>query len=117
MVSVEITLDYYLNTFNCGTGGLIPADFLDLYIAKASRRLEALLTCDDTSAHTEKIQYPICEIAEELYRTEKTRGVKSENIDGYSVTYDEAYSVDKGIVEIAVRNLGNTGLLYLGVEK
>lgn len=113
----NISYSFYFNTYNNGNKGLIPESSFDLYIAKAWRELEPLLTSEYDDEHVEKVSFTVCEIAEELYQSEKIRGIKSENIDGYSVTYADGDSARKNIINIAVRNLGNTGLLYLGVEK
>ena len=113
----NISYSFYFDTYNSDIKGPLPEKYFDLYAAKAWRELEALLTSEETENYSEKINLTVCEIAEELYRGEKTRGIKSENIDGYSVTYADGDFTRKNIINIAVRNLGNTGLLYLGVEK
>ena len=113
----NISYSFYFNTYNNGNKGIVPEKSFDLYVTKAWRELEALLTSEETDDYSEKINLTVCEIAEELYYGEKKRGIKSENIDGYSVTYADDDVIRKNITNIAIRNLGNTGLLYLGVEK
>ena len=113
----NITYSFYFNTYNNGTKGFLTEDSFDLYIAKAWRELEGLLVSEETADYSEKINLTVCEIAEELCQREKLRGIKSENIEGYSVTYADGAFTRKDIINIAVRNLGDTGLLYLGVEK
>lgn len=116
MIKNNLTFGFYFNEYNNGCEGCIPAEKFNLYIAKAKRELEPMLTSADIALHEEKIKLTICEIAEELYGSEDMRSKKSESTDGYSVTYADGDFVHKNIVNIAVRNLGDTGLLYLGVE-
>lgn len=113
----NISYSFYFNTYNNGNKGALPEKVFDLYIAKAWYVLETLLTSEDTAEYSEKIKLTVCEIAEELCRGDKLRGIKSENIEGYSVTYTDGDFIWKNIINIAARRLGDTGLLYLGVEK
>lgn len=43
--------------------------------------------CGDIKNAEESAYYCICAVAEELCRTENSQNIKSESIDGYSVTY------------------------------
>lgn len=113
----DISYNFYFEAYNTGNKGSLPEGEFDLYITKAWRELEPLLTSEYGDEYDEKVRFTVCEIAEELYRGEKSRGIKSESIDGYSVTYADGDFTRKNIINIAVRNLGDTGLLYLGVEK
>ena len=116
MENSSIAYEFYYNGYNCGNDGLIPLQKFYYYITKAWRELESLLTSDCTAEHEEEVKFTACEIAEELYRFDDKRGVKSENIDGYSVTYADEADIRKNITKIAARRLGDTGLLYLGVD-
>ena len=60
------------------------------------------------------IQQCICEIAEALYVEETVGNIKSENNDGYSVTYVDDETTKDKIKRICERYLANTGLLYRG---
>ena len=66
----------------------------------------------------------ICAMAEIDYQEEKkTPGVKSENSDGYAVTYADSGNTTGASGRVALMYqeasiyLGNTGLLYKGVSK
>ena len=115
MESSKITFEFYYNEYNCGNDGPIPAEKFDYYIAKAWRELKFLLTSNYTAEHEKEVKFAVCEIAEELYRIDDKKGVQSENIDGYSVTYTDDNDAKRNIGMLVARRLGDTGLLYLGV--
>lgn len=112
------SLDYnfYFTAYNNNLNGPIPVNDFPLLVVKAWRELEPLLNAVPSEEQKEAVMCAICEIAEEFYRTESRQGIKSENIDGYSVTYADEASVRRRVIDIAVRRLGDTGLLYMGVE-
>lgn len=116
MIEDSLTYDFYCNEYNANTEGIIPLDFFNKYCKKAWRMLETLLTSQYTEEHLDAIGKTVCEIAEELYVFEGRKGIKSESVDGYSVTYADEFNIRKNIVRIAIRCLGDTGLLYLGVD-
>ena len=47
---------------------------------------------------------------------EKRDGKTSENTDGYSVSYDTGESLGSMLYDVVNVYLGNTGLLYAGVD-
>ena len=55
-------------------------------------------------------------MSEILYADEKRDGKTSENTDGYSVSYDTGKSLDGMLYDVARVYLGDTGLLYAGVD-
>ena len=105
---------YYLN-YNNGHDGTLSKDNFDLYIAKAWRELESRLTKEYTQEQENAVFLTVCELAEEICRYDSKRGIKGENIDGYSITYSDDADTCKYIRDIITRRLGDTGLLYLGV--
>lgn len=58
----------------------------------------------------------ICEMAELIQADDKRGGKTSENNDGYSVSFDTTRSLGSLLYDVAKVYLGNTGLLYAGVE-
>ncbi len=112
----KLTYTFYFTTYNNGNEGALDAKTFPVYAVKAWRELESLLTSVPTEEQSEKVLCTACEIAEELHRAESRRGVKSENIDGYSVTYADEIPLGEAVSKIAVRRLGETGLLYMGVD-
>ena len=117
MLKIDVDYGYYYNTYNNGYAGVIPSDSFGMYAAKARYQIEAMLTSDQAEAHTEIIRLCICEVADKLYEDAKKQGIKSENIDGYSVTYADSANAKKDVKNIIIRWLGDTGLLYTGVER
>ena len=116
MENSSIVYGFYYNEYNCGNDGTIPSEKFEYYIAKAWRELKFLLTSDYSAEHEKEVKFTVCEIAEELYRLDDKKGVQSENIDGYSVTYADNNDAKRNIRMLVARRLGNTGLLYLGVD-
>lgn len=121
---VYVGYEYYKNEYY---GTAIPEEIFPRMAMKASRYIDYFtfdrLVDEDTS------QYPIlqvctCEMADLIYGSESSaskREKKSENIDGYSVSYvTEATDgqlmedvLKKKLYSIAKRYLMNTGLLCL----
>lgn len=116
MENSRIGYEFYFNEYNCGDEGPILREKFDYYITKAWRELKFLLTSDYTAEHEKEVKFAVCEIAEELYQLDDKKGVQSENIDGYSVTYADDNDVKRNIRMLVARRLGDTGLLYLGVD-
>lgn len=114
--------DYYVNSW---AGTLIPASEFKQYSAKAER-LVKFVTQHRITEITDEVKNAVCAAAEASYEIRSSvanvpQGVKSENTDGYSVTYKD-YDVDKlkykeqSAMLAAIRQeLSGTGLLYQGV--
>lgn len=117
MTRIDVSYDYYYNTFNCGSGEIIPQEKFDRYIEMAWRELIPLCTSDCTEEQESVVKQAVCLIAEEMYVRTLSGGAEREEIDGYSVTYAQKLPLSRVICDIAVRMLGNTGILYAGVEQ
>ena len=70
----------------------------------------------DGSAFVQLISCAVCEMSELIYADEKRSGKSSENNDGYSVSYETGKSLEASLYDVARVYLGDTGLLYAGVE-
>ena len=116
MQKIDVSYGFYYEKYCNGQKGPLPENSFDIYACKAWRELESVLTCEYNEELSEKVKFTVCEIAEELYLRKDIAGKKSESIDGYSVTYADNNFIRKNIARIALRNLGSTGLLYMGVE-
>lgn len=118
--------EYYKNSF---AGTLIPAKEFPPFAEKVSRYLnyvcrEPVKELLDTYLN-EQIQNSVCAGAEALYELHQTysavpKGIKSENTDGYSVTYTD-FDIEKfrkeesKVIYLALeQELSGTGLLYQG---
>lgn len=123
ITSPYVDYEYYSNTYG---GKTIPKDSFDV----VEKRAEAVLhriTFDRVKQLPEipdLVKDAICAMAEVRYQEEKKQpGLKSETIDGYSVTYESsggtagASGTVKLMYEEAKVYLANTGLLYRGWSK
>lgn len=57
----------------------------------------------------------VCAVCELIYNEEKRCGIKSENTDGYSVTFEENGNFKEKVFDVIRIYLANTGLLYSGM--
>ena len=115
---------YYYNEY---IGRKIPEkDFEELSV-QAQRFVDYVTGGKICGNVTDKVRNAVCAAAEALYDCNSkyvnlNPGIKSENTDGYSVTYQD-YSVadisaeqDKAMYKAVRRALSGTGLLYRGVH-
>ena len=116
MTRPEISFEYYYNEYCGGCRGILDKGAFDKYIIPALREIKCLCAgIKDTDLSCAEVLQCICEVAECMYLAEGTGNVKSENIDGYSVTYSEAEPA-RNLKMVIIKNLADTGLLYAGVE-
>ena len=111
--------EYYFKNFIEAGIGKIPAKQVLFWENKALAELNALTASKIMQEDEENIsiQQCICEIADALYIEENGGNIRSENNDGYSVTYTDGENIHDKIRRIAERYLLNTGLLYRGFDK
>ena len=108
---------YYNDTY-CGE--MAEGDFKRLS-RQASAYLDSV-TFDRIAAVTdekimERVKEACCAVADVLLQKEQRDGIASETNDGISVTYTtEGSTEEQRLYRAAVLYLGNTGLLYRGVE-
>lgn len=115
---------YYTQTF---AGTLVPAEEYPSFARKVENYINYITSHKISKDNVpEEVRIAVCTTVEELYilyqsRSNIPQGVKSENTDGYSVTYadfdfnkfreNEKQVMHDTIVEL----LSDTGLLYRGV--
>lgn len=115
--------DYYCDSF---AGTLVPAEDFITLSAKAERYLD-YITVHKIKAVTKAVKNAVCVAVEALYEMQRSyenipAGIKSENTDGYSVTYnDYDFSAvrkqqEETMLDAFVQELSGTGLLYQGVS-
>ena len=110
---------YYKDTY-CGE--MAEGDFKRLS-RSASAYLDSV-TLDRIPSVTdekikEKVREACCAVADALLRKEQRDGIAAESNDGVSVTYvttTETNANERRLYQVVVLYLGNTGLLYRGVE-
>lgn len=114
---------YYTDSW---AGTLIPAQEFNSFARKAERLINYIVL-GGVQEVTEPIKNAVCAAAEAAYELRQSvanipQGIKSENTDGYSVTYkdytpDALADREKRAMFKAIRQeLYNTGLLYQGVR-
>lgn len=125
---VYATYQYYVETY-CGTA--VPEDVFPRVIRKASQYIDYFNFGRITEENVD--EYPIlpdcaCDMAEAVYKmlesSENGREKKSEDTDGYSVTYvtegvdgqSKEEVLKKKLFSIAKLYLSETGLLYCGTD-
>lgn len=118
--------EYYMTEYG---GRSIPEEAFQSAMLKASAFLNRITYGRITEPYRDEVRCAACELAEmqHLYEQKHAGGtgeVKSENTDGYAVAY-VTEGVDGETQESLLRRkmfaaarvwLGNTGLLYLGVN-
>lgn len=113
---------YYKDSF----GGTLTAEEFNHYARKAERFLNYVIMGEIVDV-TEQIKNAVCAAAEAVAEIRASvanipQGIKSENTDGYSVTYkdyntDELAEREKRAMYKAIKQeLSGTGLLYQGVR-
>ncbi|MBE7031991.1 MAG: hypothetical protein E7401_03405 [Ruminococcaceae bacterium] len=115
MQKVNVDYAFYLNEFCCGGEATLPSGEFEKYIKRAKLEVSGLGGKFYTDFEDE-IRLCLCEVAEVLYSAAKSGNIKAESVDGYSVTFAENYNVRDRLRGIVVQRLGNTGILYAGVE-
>lgn len=110
---------YYIGTYG---GTDISENEWNRVSQKAEQRLNSytfgLLSSPwNDSEWSERISCAICEMSELIYAAEKSAGKVFENNDGYSVSYTDKSLLEPSLYNIACVYLGDTGLLYAGVEE
>lgn len=115
--------DYYTESF---AGTELSAEDFNIQARKAERFID-YVTQHRITEVTEAVKNAVCAAAEALYEvnqqlTDIPNGIKSENTDGYSVTYSD-FDVSKvreeendAMLDAITRELSGTNLLYRGVS-
>ena len=124
---IDTTYEFYQTSYG---GCLIPEKDWKRSVRKAESYLDSILHQVPAENQVELVQLALCESAELVWQDEQQRSehggrrVKSENTDGYSVTYAADGGASDGdgdflaqrIYACLRRYLGHTGLLYAGVD-
>ncbi len=116
MIDVEIVYSDYFDKMSFGQMVALSPDNFEKYIKKAKIFLESILAEDASKSCGNDIKRCLYAIAEEIFKEEKQGSIKSENIDGYSVTFRDQSPAGRRILKTALLYLGKSGLLYAGVE-
>ena len=116
MLKVDIAYDYYLIDYCVGQAPTLSAADFEIYVKRAKVFLESIGSGVSLEGFEDKVRECLCALSEKLYKNDKRGNVKSESIDGYSVSFADSSNPKSELMEIALRYLGKSGLLYQGVE-
>lgn len=94
----------------------IPEKDFEFYREKAQGLLRDFTYGRSDDCDLDEVMYAAVEIAQLLFEGGSRRGIVSESNDALSVTYSEGYDDVKEAYKIARSWLGNTGLMYSGVD-
>lgn len=115
MLVSDVSYEYYFSSYNCGREGkLSPSDF-DFYCRRATEEVALRINNDATEEQKDNLRLAICEVADLISSSAAPHNIKSENIDGYSVTYKDHAPLSSSIASILEKHLSGSGLLYRGV--
>lgn len=115
---MRVDYSFYTDTYG---GTRISQDDWKKISQKAEQRLDSFTfgRCSgewEGEAWCNQAKCAVCEMAEIMQADEKRDGKTSENTDGYSVSYDTRESLGSMLYDVVNVYLGNTGLLYAGVD-
>ncbi len=113
-----VKYSFYVDTY--GGANISEADWkrLSLKAVQHLRQVTYDRLPDDWSneSYANQVNCAVCEMSELIQADEKRSGKTSENTDGYSVSYDTGKTLSGMLYDVARVYLGNTGLLYAGVD-
>ena len=115
---MKVDYSFYADPYG---GNRISEDDWNRISQKAEQRLDSYTVgrCPgdwEGESWSKRAKCAVCEMAEILYVDGKRNGKTSENTDGYSVSYDTGKSLSGTLYDVARVYLGDTGLLYAGVD-
>ena len=115
MLKTDVDYGYYVSSFSVGTQQKLSA--LEFYtcLKPAKAFLESVLCCEEPVEAEKCVKDCLCCLAEEICRQGARRGIKSENTDGYSVTFCQEDN-GRNLLKIVNIYLGNSGLVFAGVD-
>ena len=115
---MKVDYRFYQDTYG---GGNIPESSWKRLEQKAVQRIDdytfGRTDCEWTGmAWENRAKCAVCEMAEILYSIDKMGGKKSENTDGYSVSFESSTTLQRKLYGIAGIYLACTGLMDFEVE-
>ena len=116
MIDVETLYSDYFDKMSFGQAVVLSPDNFERYIKSAKVFLESILAENVSKTCEDDVKRCLYALAEEIFKEEKRGGVKSENIDGYSVTFKDQGPAGRRLLKTALLYFGKSGLLYAGVE-
>ena len=94
----------------------VPEREFGFYRDKAEKLIENLTFGRSRDSELEEVACAETELIQFFFENGGARGIVSESNDGYSVTYADGGEETRAARDIVRQWLGNTGLMYAGVE-
>ncbi len=114
----NLCFEFYFNVFCGGKDGVLLRDVFERYASAAERELCGFVNPEAIKKiPSETLWICLCEIAELLFAAEKNCGIKSERIDGYSVTFLDGDGIRNKIRRIVLQRLEPLGVAFAGVAE
>ena len=115
---MKVDYRFYQDTYG---GGNVPESAWKRLELKAVQRIDnytfGRTDCDWAGKSWEnRAKCAVCEIAEVMHYMDKMGGKKSENTDGYSVSFESSATLQRKLYGIAGTDLAHTGLMDFEVE-
>ena len=116
MLKIDTGFGEYFEKFSHLGSAMLSKEEFDKYIKEAKLFLESMISGDVSEETLDRAKECLFALAEELCLEQKNGYVKSESVDGYSVSFAERCAVEKRLSKIVCLYLGKSGLIYAGVE-
>ena len=116
MLQNKVSYEYYLNNYCMGQAPRLTEEQFGVCEKQARTYLRGICTKEVSENNQDDILACVCAISEEMYLQKEKNGIKTESIDGYSVTFKDGKAAKAELLSIANIYLGYLGVLYAGVE-
>ena len=116
MLKIDTGFGEYFEKFSHSGEARLSKENFDKYIKEAKLFLENVISADLGEENFEKVKECLFALAEEIFEEQKNGRIRSENIDGYSVSFAERSAIAQRLFKIVGLYLGKSGLVYAGVE-
>ena len=115
MLKTDVDYGYYVNSFSDGAEPKLSALDFHTGLNRAKVFLGSIIYCEEPAGIETGVKDCLCCLAEEICRINARKGIKSENTDGYSVTFCEDQS-GRDLMKVVNTYLGNSGMVFAGVD-
>ncbi len=116
MLQNKISYSYYFNNYCSGQKSVLSDNDFAVYELRARAFLKAICTGELSEENRDDVFACVCSVAEEMYIQAKHKNIKSENTDGYSVTFCDNKNAQNSLYRIANLYLGHLGVVHAGVR-
>jgi hypothetical protein len=116
MLKIDVGFEEYCNDFCKNREPLVSAEQFACYINDGKLFLESVIEDKYEGNFDDEIKACLFALAETIAQERKLNNIKSESIDGYTVTYNKPSRIRTKLFETAALYLEKTGLMFAGVK-